>query len=86
MKVTTTAPDEVRTPTVQPELWQPGESRDLPDEIGRALIQSSHFVGEDTPAMAAAPPPPEEQQLQPVPQAPTQPQDQAAPPAGPPSL
>ena len=44
MVITNTTGDVVRTPTVQPEEWQPNESRDLPEALARALAASSHFT------------------------------------------
>lgn len=54
MNVTNSAGDVVRTPTIQPEEWQPGETRDLPEEQARALVAGSHFTlaTDETPAQA----------------------------------
>lgn len=83
MNVTNTAGDVVRTPTVtplgQPEAWQPGETRDLPEALARALAVSSHFTlttetaAQAQPAPVEAQPTPVEAQPEPTP-APEQPQ------------
>jgi len=64
MNVTNTAGDVVRTPTLtplgQPEEWQPGESRDLPEAEARALAASSAFtLADETPTPAVQPTPTE---------------------------
>ncbi len=61
MNVTNTAGDVVRTPTLtplgQPEEWQPGETRDLPEALARALAVSAHFTLTEETAVQAQPTP-----------------------------
>lgn len=78
MKVTNTVDAVLRTPTLtplgQPEEWQPGETRDLPEALARALATSGAFtLVEET--VAPAQPTPVEPGPEPTP-APV------APPAG----
>ncbi len=81
MNVTNTTGDVVRTPTIQPEEWQPGETRDLPEAEARALATSSAFTLTATePAQTAAQPTPVEAQPAPVEPAPLgQPQPEPTP-------
>ncbi len=71
MNVTNTAGDVVRTPTLtplgQPEEWQPGETRDLPEPQARALAVSAHFTL-TTETAAQAQPTPVEAQPAPAPE------------------
>jgi len=58
MNVTNSAGAVMRTPTIQPEEWQPGESRDLPEAQARALATSGAFTlatPEPTPPVEAQP-------------------------------
>jgi hypothetical protein len=69
MNVTNSAGAVMRTPTIQPEEWQPGESRDLPEAEARALATSSTFTLAD--AAATQPTPAQPAQAAPIEAPPT---------------